>query len=108
MAEGDQQAAAQPDQAAGDAQKESVPVEKWIPHPVSDHSDLDRPPPMYADDLDPNARAEFDAALSDREARLAQQEQDAAAQAGAKPKPGEKKPKPWGLKPQSGEKKPKP
>lgn len=24
-----------------------IPPEQWIPHPVSDHSDLDRPEPVY-------------------------------------------------------------
>lgn len=39
-----------------------IPPDKWITHPVSDHGDLDRPVPKYADDLSPEERAEFDAA----------------------------------------------
>jgi hypothetical protein len=38
-----------------------ISPEKWITHPVSDHGDLERPDPKYADDLSPEERAEFDA-----------------------------------------------
>jgi hypothetical protein len=50
-----------------DASRELIPPERWIPHPVSDHGDLDRPEPVYGDSLTGDAKAEFDAAVAVRE-----------------------------------------
>lgn len=51
---------------------EVVPVEDWIPHPVSDSAEyLSRPDPVYGDGLTGDAKAEFDAALAEREKRIA-------------------------------------
>lgn len=84
----------QPGDDPGEATAEPIPVEKWIPHPVSDHGDLDRPAPAYADALAPNARAEYESALIERQAHLDAQaaEQEQKGKSGAKP-PG-KKPRP--------------
>jgi hypothetical protein len=53
---------------ADETKHERVEPERWIRHPVSDHSDLDRPAPVYAEDLDANARAEFEQSLGERRA----------------------------------------
>lgn len=74
---------------------QEIPVKDWIAHPVSDHGDLDRPMPLYVEDLSPNDRAEFEAAVEEkkqREAameaqRLAQEQEAALAKQGEKPKP---------------------
>lgn len=81
---------AEEDTQQGDAQSGTIPVERWISHPVSDHSDLDRPAPLYVEGLTANERAEFEQGLV---AKKKQAEADAAA-AQEKPKPGEKKQQP--------------
>lgn len=47
---------------------DAVPVQDWIPHPVSDSADyLDGEPPLYGDSLTGEAKADFDAAIAARE-----------------------------------------
>lgn len=40
--------------------------DQWIPHPASDHGDLDIEEPLYGDSLTGEAKAEFDAAVKDQ------------------------------------------
>lgn len=49
---------------AADESRSTIPPEAWIPHPVSDHGDLDRPEPGYYRDLTAEQKAEWDAAPS--------------------------------------------
>jgi hypothetical protein len=45
----------------------TVPIEEWIPHPVSDHGDLDRPVPVYGcDDLEGAEKEACEAALAEK------------------------------------------
>jgi len=51
---------------SADETRSTIPPEKWIPHPVSDHADLDRPDPAYGDGLSGDAKKEYDAAVAAR------------------------------------------
>ena len=44
------------------ANEHTIPASQWIPHPVSDHGDMERPEPTYGEGLTGDAKKEYDAA----------------------------------------------